>query len=341
MCRTVFYINIFLYLSILYSCAPIDVKTGEIPENVSSPKITGIKIAESRKIEFIFSKQVDSSSPFFEINPPIGEIYCETIDKSIVIIMSEDQLPGLEYFIKGRVKDNNGNSLSFSTKFYGFNPHIPKIVINEFTTNGSVTHPDLVELFISAGGNMAGVVFYAGCGCINDQELIFPPFEVTSGEYIVIHTKPQGIPEEIDETGAKDASKGIDAALYARDFWVKGGAGLSGNNGALTVFSSPGGNLLDAVLYSNRTSSSDDKYQGFGSTDMLHKADCISEKQGWFFAGEKITPEDCVDPQLSTATRSISRNSKSDDINTKIDWHIVPTSGYTFGKINNDAVYTP
>jgi len=341
MCRIVFYIAIFIYSIFLYSCAPIDSKTTEIDHNIASPKIIGLRIVESNKIEFIFSKEVSASSSSFEIIPYLGGIYCEANERSIVINLSEEQSPGEEYFIKGRVKDKYGNSLSFSTKFYGFNPRVPGILINEFTTNGSTAHPDMVELFITTEGNMAGVVYYAGCGCINDHELIFPSFEVVAGEYIVIHTRPQGIPEEINETGAKDVSKGIDATPYARDFWVKGGTGLSGNNGALTIFSSPGGDLLDAVLYSNRTSSSDERYRGFGSTNMVHKADCIAEKSGWFFQGEQISPEDCINPSQSTATRSICRNSNSDDTNTKNDWHIVPTSGYTFGRVNNDAVYNP
>ena len=344
MCRTVFYagiVGIFVFLLILYSCAPIDSKTGEIDNNIASPKIIGVKVVENRRIEFIFSKEVSASSESFEINPDLGNLNFEENNRAIIIISSEEQLPGEEYFIKGRVKDNYGNSLSFSTQFYGFNPRVPAILINEFTTNGSTAHPDMVELFILTHGNMAGVVYYAGCGCINDQELIFPPFEVVSGEYVVIHTKPQGIPEEVNETGAKDVSKGIDVTPSARDFWVKGGTGLSGNNGALTIFSSPGGELIDAVLYSNRTTSSDERYRGFGSTNMLHKADCIAEKNGWYFEGEQISPEDCIDPSQSTATRSVCRNSNSDDTNTKDDWHTVPTSGYTFGRINNDAVYSP
>jgi len=308
---------------------------------MAAPKIIGFKITESSTIEFIFSKEVIASSSSFEITPHLGDIYCEMNDRSVFVRFSEEQSPGKEYFIKGRVKDGHGNSLSFSKTFFGFNPRIPGILINEFATANSTNHQEKIELFITKGGNMAGVVYYAGCGCINDQELIFPPFEVVAGEYIVIHTRPQGIPEEIDETGAKDVSGGRGATPYARDFWVRGGRGLSTNNGAITIFSSPGGTLLDAVLYSNRTSSSDVRYRGFGSTNMLHRAECIAEKNGWFFEGDQITPEDCINPSLSTATRSINRNSKSDDTNTKYDWHIVPTGGHTFGRVNSDAVHNP
>ena len=341
MYRIVFSAVVFVYLSILYSCAPIDSKPVDMDHNIASPKITQFKIIESKKIEFMFSKNISASPSSFDVYPALGDISCEIYEGILIINFSKEQAPGVEYFIKGRVKDNHGNSLSFSTKFYGFNPRVPGIVINEFNTTNSGNNREKVELFIHKAGNMAGVVYYAGCGCINDHELIFPPIEVFAGEYIVIHARPQGIPEEINETGAKDESGGLGATPNARDFWVKGGTGLSTNNGALAVFSSPGGIILDAVLYSNRTSSSDERYRGFGSTNMLHKAECIAEKNEWLFEGLRITPEDCIDSSRSTATRSMCRNSKSDDTNTKHDWHIVPTSGHTFGRVNSDAVYTP
>ncbi len=341
MYRTIFSSVTLFCLLLIFSCAPVEIKDEETPENILPPKITGFTVPESSRIEFHFSKQLVPSASLFEITPDLGITSLESRENTLIICLSDEQSPGLEYFIKGRVKDYTGNTLSFSTKFYGFNPRVPGILINEFTTNGSTDHPDMVELFIKESGNMAGVVFYAGCGCDNDLEYLFPPFEVLSGEYMVIHTKPQGIEDEIDETGAADVSGGIDSSAEARDFWVKGGSGLSGNNGALTVFSSPGGTLLDAVIYSNRTSSSDEKYRGFGSTAMLHKADCISEKNSWIFTGELIAPEDCVNPEKSTATRSLSRNSSSTDVNSNADWHNVPTGGYTFGKINSDDVYVP
>lgn len=338
------------FLTIIYfSCAPVEILNPDLPDNILPPKITGFSNIESRRVEFHFSKEIVPPEPEkdFEIKPAPGNISAEADGTSVIIHLSEEQIPGLEYFIKGRVKDKFGNTLSFSTNFYGFNPRVPDILINEFTTNGSTTHPDMVELYIKTAGNMAGAVFYAGCCCEHDLEFIFPSLEVTEGEYIVIHTKPQNLPVEIDETGEEgeadgpEASGGLDASPSARDFWIMGGSGLSGNNGALTVYASPGGNIIDAAIYSNRNSLSDEKYRGFGSDVMLHKADCISETGAWQFSGELITPEECVNPEDSTATRSNCRNSASDDSNTNTDWHIVPTSGFTFGSANLDEVFIP
>ncbi|MDX9802147.1 MAG: hypothetical protein RBT69_12515, partial [Spirochaetia bacterium] len=341
---------VILFLTLLLvSCAPVEIINPDLPDNMLPPKITGFSNTESRRMEFCFSKEIASpeSGEDFVIMPAPGNITAEADGTSVIIFFSEDQIPGFEYFIKGRVKDKRGNTLSFSTKFYGFNPRIPEMVINEFTTNGSASHPDMVEIFVKTKGDMAGAMFYSGCGCEHDQEFVFPAFEVNEGEYIIIHTKPQNIPAEIDETGeagtsnGPDSSGGLDSSENARDFWIRGGSGLSGNNGALTLYASSGGRLIDAVIYSNRTSLSDEKYRGFGSSAMVHKADCISDAGGWVYNGEMITPEDCVNPENSTATRSICRNSASEDTDAKDDWHIVPTSSFTFGRVNSDEVYPP
>ena len=61
----------------------------------------------------------------------------------------------------------------------------------------------------------------------------------------------------------------------------------------------------------------------------------------WVHAGDHIAPEDAIDPDPSTATRSISRSSTSIDTDGRIDWHITPTSGATFGEVNTDEVYVP
>jgi hypothetical protein len=107
----------------------------------------------------------------------------------------------------------------------------------------------------------------------------------------------------------------------------------------ISVYDKPNGTLIDAVIYSNRTSASDRKYRGFGSTEMMLKADEIHAEGGWRAGGEAIAPEDAINPDDSTSTRSICRSSSSSDTNSKDDWHITPTRGATFGHANNDDIY--
>lgn len=335
------------------ACTPIDVKDNYddvTAEDIIPPKITGFSVSSSKIVIFSFSKPITPLLGEFSLDPQIefsSIENSETMENSLVITFSENPEVGEKYTIKGNVKDYSDNTLSFSTSFFGFNPNVPQLLINEFTTNGSPTHPDLVEILVQSSGNMAGTVFYAGCSSDFDLEYIFPSVEVKKGEYLLIHTKPKGIPEEIDETGEKgtstgpDSSGGLDAFPEARDFWIKDGSGLTSSNGALTIYTSSGGTLLDAVIYSTRTSSSDQTYRGFGSNAMIYKVDTIVEELGWQKAGELLTPEECINPSISTATRSICRSSIPVDTNTKADWHIVPTSTYSFGTVNSDEVYTP
>jgi hypothetical protein len=214
-------------------------------------------------------------------------------------------------------------------------------LINEFTTQGSDTHPDLVELFAAGGGSMAGLVLYQGTAGSWDDRLVFPAFAVRAGEFVLVHFKPQGLPEERDEAGDPALSGGLDASASAYDFWVPGGTGLSGNNGVLSLYDRPGGELQDAVLYSNRSSASDALYRGFGSAATLARAEELASQGGWIAAEERIRPEDAVNPEGSTATRSLCRGSDSLDSDTAADWHIVPTRGFTFGGVNSDERYVP
>jgi hypothetical protein len=187
-------------------------------------------------------------------------------------------------------------------------------------------------------GDMGGVVFYVGTPDNSDARLVFPAFTVKKGAFILIHLKPSGIPTEINETVSLTASGGFDASSTAYDFWLQEGKGISGTNGVLSLYERPGGPCIDAFLYSNRTSQSDERYRGFGSADVLARAEQVVKDSGWKPASARVCPEDAVSPEGSTGTRSICRSSSSQDTDSPNDWHIVPTRKATFGAVNSDEV---
>jgi hypothetical protein len=174
-----------------------------------------------------------------------------------------------------------------------------------------------------------------------DACLVFPSFEVRRGSFIVVHCRPSGDAAEVDETGDPALSGGLDASPTALDFWLRGCTGLGGNNGVVTLYARPGGPLLDGLLYSNRTSGSDERYRGFGGAETLARAEELVREGGWRVAGTAVAPEDAVNPEGSTATRSLCRSSTSEDTDGKEDWHVVPTRGATFGAENRDDRYEP
>jgi len=295
----------------------------------------------------------DSRSFLLEFNEPVAEAALEAlippvespeleIDGTLLrVSTSLPQEPGREYALDLVVKDARGNSQQLLVRCYGHNPRIPAMLINEFTPQGGGNHPDMVELIVLEEGNLAGACLYEGVCDNYAQRMLFPSCEVKEGEYIVVHFKPEGIESETDETEATDVSGGLDASLEGRDFWVPEGSGLSGNNGVLALYRDPFGEILDAVVYSNRATASDDTYRGFGSAAMLAKVDTVAAAGAWIGEELSLIPEDAVDPEDSTATRSICRGSDSTDSDTKEDWHIVPTSRLSFGSVNCDEVYLP
>ncbi len=96
-----------------------------------------------------------------------------------------------------------------------------------------------------------------------------------------------------------------------------------------------------SITTRTRTSASDSLYRGFGSAATLARAEELVRQGGWIATEQAIRPEDAVNPEAGTATRSLCRGSDSQDSDTAADWHIVPTRGSTFGTANSDERYVP
>lgn len=318
---------------LLFACGPFLDPRPDVHYDLSPPVFEGLRVKSENTLILFFNEPVSIPGSGISVKPELI-INGTSGNGNEVYISVSDQVPGCEYSLTATCEDDHGNSLHFIAEFHGFNAHIPGIIINEFTTQGSGTHPDLIELKVMKDGNMGGVVCYQGTYHNWDNRIIFPAFDVLKGDFILLHFKPQGIPEEIDETDEKDISGGLDASPHAYDFWIKDGKGLSGNNGVLTLYDSPGGPMIDGLLYSNRTSESDEKYSGFGTRKVMERAMELASSGGWEPEKEQIRPEDGINPDDSTATRSMCRNRKGMDTNTKHDWHIVPTRKSSFGEEN-------
>lgn len=306
--------------------------------DLAPPEIVSWEAVSEEEILISFTEEVNASPDDFFL--PEGKVLSSLtvggVDLRLTI--SPPSSPGEPLPLEGRVRDRAGNSLTFFLVVYGYNERLPEVLINEFTTQGSSSHPDCVELYLLTEGNIGGLVFYEGTDTDWDQMFIFPPLELPEGSFVILHTKPDGIPEERNETTDPAASGGKDSHPSAWDFWLPEGKGLSGNNGVLTLYSRPGGRLLDAVVYSTGTS---EKYEGFAQKKVLDRVREVEELGGWKGTSSPLTPGDCIDPDPSTATRSICRSSAPRDTDTKDDWHIVPTGGASFGGPNSDEVYTP
>ena len=323
------------------SCGAIPDYRTLVAVDLHPPEFLGAMATDAHTVVLRFDEEIRSLPDTVSIVPATAVSTVRADGSSLVVALSTSQRIGEHYTLSASVEDEHRNSTSIVTSFYGFNDDLPSVIINQFITQGSSTHPDLVELRVLEAGNTAGMCLYEGMPSNWDDRIVLPPIRVSTNDFVLVHFKPEGVPEEVDEVAATDLSGGLDASATAYDLWVDGGTGLSGNNGVLSLFSCPGGDILDAVVYSNRTADSDTAYGGFGSLDVYARVLELEKSGQWEHSAEHITPEDAVDPEDSTATRSICRASDGSDTNSRGDWHITPTSGSTFGETNSDEVYAP
>jgi hypothetical protein len=331
---------LFSVFTPVLSCGPVpDPRSGQ-EVDLHPPQVESVCSTGPSEVSICFDEEASLVPEKTRITPALAIRETTGPSKGIVVRV-DDQAPGLEYTLEGEARDASGNATSFLASFYGFNPNVPRLLINEFITQGTTEHPDMVELKVISNGNMGGVVFYQGTPGSFDDRLVFPAFAVREGEFIVVHFKPSGDGTEVNETTDKSASGGTDACPTAYDLWLAGGRGISGNNGVLSLYQRPGGQLMDGVMYSNRTSTSDEKYLGFGSASTLARVEELIRDHGWRAAGQRVSPEDAVNPDGSTSTRSLCRSSGSSDTDSASDWHIVPTRKASWGLDNSDEAYTP
>ena len=307
--------------------------------DTTSPSLQSTTVVAERRVEMCFDEPVTVIPGTAQIDNGVTLEASTDTQCGIALTFDTTLKPEVSYTVTIEVQDSSGNSKEVTAQFYGYNSAVASVHINEFTTRGSGNHPDTVELYVVQEGTIGGITLYEGTATQWESRKILPSVVLPTGSYILVHFKPDGIAVEIDETADSAASGGKDAHPDAWDFWVRGESGLSGNNGALTLYNAPDGTLLDAALYTNRTSASDTNYRGFGSAKFMQQVDEIVNSGEWTVPGALARPEDLIYSDNSTATRSLNRSSTSADTNAATDWHTVPTSGYTFGEVNSDEKY--
>lgn len=326
----------FVILLFLFGCNHYDKIIHDhldiTPPNLSSIKVTGVNTLIIESNEKIFLQQESyMSREDIEIKNIIYE-------KNVIIINLKDNLiPGKQYRSEFRIEDENGNSLSFITNFYGYNPIKPKILINEFITKGSKTNPNKVELYVQKGGNLAGLTLFNGTKNNYDSIYVFPSIDVITGEYIVIRTISERYPEPFIEV--LDLNIDHDKKFIAgiRDLRINNFK-LSGTNGVISLYSDPYGEIIDAVIYSKNRNDDTKRYRNFGLSKTLSRVDDISSENAWTGAYETLFPDDVIYCGSSTSTRSLNRLNLMDN-NNKDDWITVQSREASFGFKNSVNEY--
>ncbi len=265
--------------------------------------------------------KIDFNEPVKVYGNSFGTFVARADGKSVYVTLNSSLPAGQEATLEGRVQDYYGNSTGFEVGVWGYNPNVPNLVINEFTTKRDTRNPDKTELYALTGGSLAGVTLYCGTPDDYDAMYIFPDITVSSKAYIVLWW----VKEDFSLEDVK--GDGLNFASFTRK-------NPSDNNGTLTLANSPspGATILDAVIYSDFGESMD----GFGTSKARDRALWVIN--GGFWKGYAI------DSSTSTATRSMARkitgvNIVTEDTNTCNDWYITCSGGATFGSANTSEPY--
>jgi len=328
-------------LFLLFSCSDIS-NTGNslIDIDLKPPVLETVLLENSNSLSIEFDEPVTFSKEDYNSDPQLPLQSWVIKENVITFQFKEDQVPGKMYKCRGDVSDDSGNTLSFIIRYYGWNPNVPELVINEFNPEGSGNNPDTIELFVLSKGNSAGLTLFLGTKNNYNSSYILPDLDVEIGDYIIIHMRPENLSEEITETNDKTESGGKLFSDSAWDLWADKDNPISGKNGVITLYSNPFGEIIDAVPYSNRVTADSEDYHGWTAT-TINMIEELSFLNIWQDTDGFIRPEDAVFSEGTTGTRSICRNSSSYDSNSRDDWHIVPTGEKSFGDANSDNIHIP
>ena len=246
------------------------------------------------------------------------------------VLFSESTSPGADYLLSGEVADLRGNTTRFVLGFVGWNPRPPRLRLSEFQTakNSSLSnsHRDYAELEVLADGNLGGVEL-AYASSVKAYRFRFPAAEVRAGDFVVLHLAPEGLPEELDETGSElGLSGGVDARPYARDFWSAAG-GLPDESGAAALYERPGGGLMGGFFYANA-----EKAGPVGSGRLGELLSGLSAAGAWPLAGGEPLWEDAFLWKPSSA-RSLCRSPGSEEAGPGA-WYLTAAGGQSPGAAN-------
>lgn len=324
---------LFLFALALGACAPATGPGsvgGSLPaSDLSPPLLLDAGPTGARAFSLLFDEQIEAVAGSFALEPASAEL-CPSVDGArLDIAFSADQEPGRDYALAGEVSDGHGNLSRFLVNFVGWNDRIPTLHLSELQTakNSSTLHPhrDFVELAALSSGNMGGVEL-EWCSTVRVYSYRFPGIEVAEGERIVLHLAPEGIAEELDETGADLAlSGGVDATATGRDLW-SGAGGLPDESGVVALRRRPGGEIVDGLFYG-----ADDKSGQLADDKIGAAVSELVDAGIWSLAGTAGAWEDAFvwHPSVS---RSLNRT--SDWIAGAAGWYLSATSGQTPGAAN-------
>ena len=329
----------------------------------SSPKLVDFIVSGTDSLQLTFSDEISLGKLYISPSSADENEFSGSQINQIDLMPVEDEenaaenrvaymlrLPeqtecGMEYVLFAEAEDKKGNTLSFSTVFYGYNEQVPKLILSEVRTEAAKPKPEFIELYCLSDGNTGGMILEIFYNKANSFKYVLPAASVKAGEYIVVHLrsyddqKPFCVNEADSDELALSASTAADSCPGVRDFWHDENTKLLGKTSVILLWERSRGRIADALLIA------ESEKGGWSSSAAGDAAQSAVLADVWI-DGASVSDAVCTDK--TTATRTVSRQNieeiteaaSSPDFVWPVpvsasDWLVVATSQATPGKPNS------
>lgn len=295
--------------------------------DVTCPKMIRMTVVSGNELVVSFSGKISvqrADVTLIAAASVIPVIWKEGGDINSISFLLKDAISiGRQATLAASVTDIQGNSLSFSVPFVGYNDRVAQLRFNEIRVDYSKPKVEYIELYVLKGGNTGGIEIQNAMNAVRPS-YEFPPVEVAAGDYLVYHLRSveEGL---VNETDVLNASAGVDARPGARDFWDTLKSAPLKKTNVLVLRERKEGAIMDALLTAEtgKTAWPEDKVK-------LLAEEAVAA--GAWMPGSTV--QDAVCSTGTSPTRTLGRNELSLDSGSAADWKICATGKCSPGATN-------
>lgn len=303
--------KLFLFLFslaiVLVSCSNIkaEVENLLLKEDIQGAKILEYGLVDNSSFSIRFSEKVEVKEIVFNGVKKKKQL----LGDSITIPLPYTLEMGEKYTLALTFTKNGGNTTRAFFTFYGKNDRKAGLVISELSVAGTKTNPDRIELYVRSGGNTAGIMLTDELGITG---IVLPSLEVNEDDIIVVYWDSRSRQDPFE--------RNKDNPVYT--YFVDGGMDhtLISTTGAVLLYDEVGGEITDAILYSDFTEAAEKK------ETFIQIQEYLEETGEWI--GDPVSSEDV------TSTRVLARYPTTEDSNSADEWITTTTKGSSFGYPN-------
>ncbi len=302
----------------------------------SAPVLESVSVQDENTISLVMSKEVNVQEALVspidsqetavsteeeKAQEPAASVFENESDTyTVSFTLPTPMETGRLYSLRAILQDRQGNTLTLTVPFTGYNNRMPYAVLSEIrhtkftkTVSGqTVAYYPFVELYMLQDGNLSGMEL-AAASSAGTFTVKLPPIEVHRGQYVTVHICPQGAALQSETEDSLSAASGTDTCSTALDLYAETDENTKflATSDVLLLRDSNSGKIFDALLYYKST-----KTMRYPYEDVLSQ---IQEENIWLNKeGEcdcSIENAVCIDA-YTTVNRSLSRQNNAQLLET-------------------------